>query len=83
MPSPMKAMRGLSLGFVSAAQMRVGRMKGALASEARFRNVLRDVVMISLFNSGGVKRLLRGQYIMFVATGASLRFAFSGSVLTR
>jgi hypothetical protein len=79
----MKAMRGLSLGFVSAAQMRVGKMNGALAREARFRNVLRDVVIISLFIMSASSRRLRGQDIMFAATDASSRFAISGAVLTR
>jgi hypothetical protein len=45
----MKAMRGLSLGFVSAAQMREGSMKGALAREALLIKLLRDVTMISPF----------------------------------
>jgi len=41
-------MRGLSLGFVSAARMRDGRMKGALAKEAFLMKLLRDVTMIPL-----------------------------------
>jgi hypothetical protein len=44
----MKAMLGLSFGFVACAQIWEGRIKGALANEAPFRKFLREVVIVPL-----------------------------------
>jgi hypothetical protein len=44
----MKAILGLSFGFVACAQIWEGRIKGALANEAPFRKFLREVVIVPL-----------------------------------